>query len=779
MPIEFAPPRRLLDAFMRLRARQRQSDMHNGPQLTTETIESSTTNGKYKVKGKDVDQAGQAQLRAGELAVVAWKNSNTPAVVIAHSARRIKPVGVAPTGGAGIVEVLFIAPRTLDGVIDVHFRNDQEIVPLHVREKLPSDPIGVRWGWDKKSFSVQCGNPAPVDFKFAPSLWFNSNADQIQTFWVFTLNRTPTTVLKATPPKATFKASFAPRTSTLVVARSTTDWQVLGAVGHPIIGGTIGAFVFESMVSDSLSSIGTGASNIQLGTLLGQTLGPTEIVEFFTDARGHFLLVVRARAYLGTTIVVNQNDVIIDALGAGGLSSHTVTGQTNQKVGEPGEAHVFVVDLTDGIVLFTTVDTGTIALEFSNGGGSMATFTGTIIHLGTNYTWDNIFYLGVNKWTLTDPFPPPESVANVGVMGSAGHMRRWTDAWDEARFPFIIDGSLKRNGTFITGAVTEFFNETIANTIQFNWANSTTSFPLPAPHRYAVKTLRLIPAPAKDVKAGIPFWLFLGVYRRQFINPIDDHMDYAAYVIKSTGVIVATLLDWTPMAFTDTATDAKYRALINNASKEPMENPAAWVFVEPTFDTSIPLWSITASYNAGDLVRYGGVDFAGARYVPSDMDGNTTVHDGSRADFLSGNEFHLLWTTSTAMEREAGVRHIKLSKIGLDKTGAAILPVTLDVGQNWAELLTHGLQVLNLDVMYATLPEDKTGRFFVNAWALKDGQPTLLQAQPGYPRVDHTLDLAKALRALGTLSPSVSNYQAINDVSALTPTGRTLLPSGG
>jgi len=787
MPIEFNPPRRLIEAFIRYRARKRQPAMRTGPHLTTETIEASNTDGTYQVKGKNVGQAGQAQLRAGETAVVAWKENNTPVAILAHSARRIKPVSVGQLIGSGIVEELFIAARASDGVIDVHFRNDKQLVPLRVREQVPSDPIAVRWGWDKKSFTVQCGNPARVDFKISPSAWFNGNENQNQTFWVFTLSRNPAVVIGAAVPKATLRASFAPRDSTIVVARNSTNWNSIGAVGHPIIGGTSGLFVFESMVSDSLSSIGAGASSIQLGTLLGQTLGPVEISEFFTNAQGHFLIVVRARAYLGTTITVNQNDVIIDALGSGGLGSHTVTGQTQQFIGEPGEMHLFVVDLTDGIVLFTTIDSGTIALEFSVGGGSMATFTGTIIHLGSNFTWDNLFYLGVNHWSVTDPFPPPESVANVGVMGSAGNMRRWSDAWDEARFPFITESSLKRNGTFATGAVTEFFTETPANGIQFNWFTSATVFPLPAPHWYAVRNARLIPAPLAEVKAGTPFWIFLCVYRRQFIDPINTTMDYACYVIRPNGEIVAMLLDWTPMAFTQDQTDAKYVALATptpNKGKEPLDNPVLWVFAGPTLDPFIPLWNTATEYAPGTEVRFGGV-LDGVLYVPSEMDGNTTVHDGATVDLLGANQFHILWTRSTGPERRVGVRHINLTKMPVVPPGTPAPLTTKDVGTDWTEFARHDFRVVNLDAMYAAEPQtktgldprDKAGRFFVNAWVLKDGVPTLAQVQSGYPLIDHTLDSVKNLHDLTTLRPTAVDYQAINDTAALVQTGRTLKPS--
>jgi len=203
MPIEFNPPRRLLEAFIRYRARKRQPDMRTGPHLTEETIEASNRDGTYQVKGKNVGQAGEAQLRAGETAVVAWKDANTPTVVLAHSARRIKPVGIAPPPvGLGVEEIIILNDGNLTKQRSVYFRNGQQLTLLPTTVTMPGAPdlrAAPRWGFGPDRLLM-------VTFGAAPS--HRSDLFTATGVNVYKLNRRGTELYGARKPVFTLERSI-------------------------------------------------------------------------------------------------------------------------------------------------------------------------------------------------------------------------------------------------------------------------------------------------------------------------------------------------------------------------------------------------------------------------------------------------------------------------------------------------------------------------------------------------------------------------------------------
>lgn len=784
-------------------ARPAQSTQNAGTDLITrEVVErADPSDSRYFVRGVATPTRVSTQLRAGDVVSVLWRRG-APFMILDVLSRR-GPGTDEPFGAGGIVEELFVAPRADgSGVVDVHFRNDKQVTPLMVRESLPSDPVDARWGWDKKSFVVQCGSPAPVEFRFAPSVWINANAPQDQTYHVFAVKRNAVRVLGPARPQATLTASFSPSLSSLVVAASASAWHDHSTGGHEVLHTTFNDSGFvseehESLLLSTINSDGDAAANVTLGALLSQARGPAAVVDFFTDRLGHLIVVVRARARVGDEFVVTTTNTLQSPNGSASIPVVVTTSTSEQTLGEPGEAHVFVVDVTDETLLFATTDSEAVALEFSPSGGNLLTgngaFTisggGSIFHVSNTGSSPSEAYAFAGGWTLN----PTGSLGDVslGTIGSGGG-NRWSDAWDEARFPFITESTLKRNGTAALGAQ-DLYRGNVRKR-HFFWNNVTTVFPAPSPAVYAVKTVRLIPAPVKEAQAGVPFWIFLCVYRRRVVSPVEIFMDYSAYVIRPDGSVVATLLDWTPMTRVEFFIPAEYVALNDNAGREPMEHPENWDFVGPDFTFSLPIWAPATAYAAGASIAYGGVDFEELNRGPqSDMEGNDTAHDGARAAYLGGNQYHVLWETSTSLEREAGVRHVKLSKIGIDKDGAAVPPVTIDVGQDWAEFSKHDFLLMNLDVLYAAAPEpqdtkpggpragEKPGQFFVKAWDLGSGDPTLAQNPDPetYPLEDKSLSVNKALKQRGdavVVSPdTVPNRQAVNDP---TVTARPLKPRG-
>jgi len=157
----------------------------------------------------------------------------------------------------------------------------------------------------------------------------------------------------------------------------------------------------------------------------------------------------------------------------------------------------------------------------------------------------------------------------------------------------------------------------------------------------------------------------------------------------------------------------------------------------------------------------------GAGTVPDEFAGTQHQDDGLDVAVLSGNRSHVLWTLSTAAERAAGVRHIRLSSVA-PTTGE-----TKAVGDNWPEFEPHRFKVLNVDAaLYEAREKTPTGakaRRFINAWDFKTKKPTLSQAEAGYPK-----PMLPGVGALKDLPPDVTpdpdpvgQYHAVNDRAVL------------
>lgn len=176
MPVEFTPPRRLLNAVMRLRDRMRGKDggPNMAPHLTVEPVDAVNSDGTYQVRGKTVSATGLAQLEAGQAVTVAWKQGS-PAAIVAHQVQRAQ-FPQAPAGVFPVVEELFYQVRPNDGVPDIYFRNAFECVPLNLPKLVPtasflnSVPV---WGLGQDRFFTNATDIAPpftgrtFIFKFA------------------------------------------------------------------------------------------------------------------------------------------------------------------------------------------------------------------------------------------------------------------------------------------------------------------------------------------------------------------------------------------------------------------------------------------------------------------------------------------------------------------------------------------------------------------------------------------------------------------------------------
>ena len=170
MPIEFTPPRRLLNAVLRLRERMHGKDggPDMRPKLTSEPVESVNQDGTYQVRGTTLSATGLKQLEPGEVVVVAWKQGK-PDAIVAHQVQRAQFPQIAVPGGP-LVEELFIA-NTTTGTRDVFFRNAAETVALQLGRFVVASSINsVKWG--------------------STNEWFFCNVGT-NLYAVFHLNRTP------------------------------------------------------------------------------------------------------------------------------------------------------------------------------------------------------------------------------------------------------------------------------------------------------------------------------------------------------------------------------------------------------------------------------------------------------------------------------------------------------------------------------------------------------------------------------------------------------------
>src|SRR5262245_5040128 len=138
-------------------------------------------------------------LRAGDTVGVAWAKGR-PLVAIRHTARRSGVVPPLPQVGQPVVEELFIATRPQDGVVDVYFRNYDQVTPLRVPERLGIAGAAideVRWGPANDRFFIRDGNVVYVcKLDREPFTAFRPAANAATSY---TLERTENTTTKSIP----------------------------------------------------------------------------------------------------------------------------------------------------------------------------------------------------------------------------------------------------------------------------------------------------------------------------------------------------------------------------------------------------------------------------------------------------------------------------------------------------------------------------------------------------------------------------------------------------
>ena len=728
------PTPRYSPAVSAASAPKAQSPQATNYAITTETVEGDAGGGRYLIRGTAIPARGSLQLATNDRVAVQWRGG-LPLVILNLQSRR-GPSTDEPFGGGGIVEELVIAARLVDGVVDVHFRNDRQVTPLKVREMLPSDPVAVRWGANERSFVVQTGNPAPPDFwseflTFSPFVVHTpSRAPQDQKYHVFKMKGSDKKVLGATKPSGIeLLATHQPSTSALVMIAASGDKAASSMFRQARVEknstgtGTQGIFSISATHDGSAVTTGTGgALSITLADLLAQTWGPCAVADFGLDRDNHLLVSVRARPEVSVLVPVGTTGVNIAPTTPAncGWTDTPISGSGFEAFATtPGEGHAWAVDVTAGVVVFRTNEAAAVLVDRAAQSGTFDTSV-TIAH----DTQDGSCGFGNLGWSTTIDPAASYTAYDYDLGGGGATPRRKKDLWDEARFSFIPAGSLDQAGTVGSAHLGPFYVSIGTIGVSVEWDEPVTTYPSPhPPHAYYIRQLSPLRGPPS---AAPPLRLFLGMYRATLATS-PPTMQYAAFVVELDGTVVRTLKDWTTMQ----------------------------TFAQPSFpsDPQPPF-----GYETHDmLVNY--------------------VHDGSQAELVGGNFEHVLWAYSTKDERAAQTAHVVLTQLS---TGAE----KVDGGTDLAKLTPHDFRMLNLDLLYKAKPEDKTdaapkGRYFVRAWNAKTGAPTLDQAaaNPNYPIEDKSLSKVAGLKNLEALAPVVGDYQAVNDASATG--GRKLTPTPG
>lgn len=122
-----------------------------GDEIRPARVERVLADGTYVVDGSRTAISGLDHLRAGASVPVLYQGGR-PALILSHRVRRTK--GAAIEAGTRVFEELFIAQDPDTGLIEVWFRNADQVTNLGLREQLPADPYEVRWGVNDSSFLI-------------------------------------------------------------------------------------------------------------------------------------------------------------------------------------------------------------------------------------------------------------------------------------------------------------------------------------------------------------------------------------------------------------------------------------------------------------------------------------------------------------------------------------------------------------------------------------------------------------------------------------------------
>lgn len=809
----------LAEAFRRAIERGRNLGP-GGQALTMERVTRVLGTGDVEIGGVRIPVAGEGlrTLRAGDQVSVAWQRGR-PVVAIAHSARRSGAPVPLPLLAGGIVEELFIATDPETDLKEVWFRNDQQITSLAIRNLLPADPTRVRWGESMRHFVVETGEPTAQDLanQAVHPFGFLRVVKQYHLFQ-FTDGTDPLQVLGADEPEVQLLATFSPYSSTLTLftlrleldyleridgvviqrnqtelAESTTE-DPLPPGFHATQTVTLDAVTFTAVEGPGFQSASLARPRTLEEVLNGknQNANPEDpgiwfgtVEDFGADRAGQVWLLVRASFHRieeatqggeadGSTTVFQQESSPCGLSTAtqpsvpGSVGAGYSQGEGADGTGTYGESHAFLVSLGAGQVLWKTTKDEALLSSVIRAAEAAPVIQGTrqrLFHNPTGTAFPNIN--GVFRTQDQDiiasepncrdqPFIDPLTVGGITFNpdpyqfgGEAfaytpsdfyanGVASRRTAMWDEARLAFIdteldmtadeIQSHLRRVALHLS-----FDGETFNNATPFllDWVESGFGPVVGVDNTSGLDlTAEMLIDRTVRTYQPVPVW----TYRLRHVANLDTG-NPQQNIAPTIALVVDRIRVVTPGA-------------------------------EPTFEKELGVFIFDSTGTWQTLRPFAST---GAGEVPDEFADEDLKDDGADVEILSGNRFHLLWTLSTAAERAANVRHIKLTRIS---------PLTtVDVGSDWTEFANHDFRVLNLDVLYAA-KDNEEHKFFVQAWDPETDAPTLSQAGEGYPVEDTELEPVKALADLDAETPEAGTreLQAVNDEEALAQTGRDLKP---
>lgn len=454
MPIWTDPPRRLLNAFRRIR---QEAIERSGDQITVERVQAVQDRSGYLVKDVTVPATGEAQLRAGEEVAVA-KKRGIPAAVLAHSARRAQFPGV-PAGANVVVEELFVDPVTGE----VWFRDRNQVTDLEIRVVLPRNPDYVQWGIDGVYFVVRTSTPK--------DLGGGHSVGQTPLYHIFKLNRTNGDKPLAGRAKATFIRTESPIASNLALvdvrfvgsmsggsswARGVALWlqedETLPLDPPVLVSETavVIANLTASASQDLTRTIHLNATNYN--GVFPDFFKSQSIDEVHVNEAGELIIVLQVdinfslefeygftQGQPGVTGLTGTQPVYIGSGCPPGTTEDFTSADSGFAYPVPG-SHVFVINVTKGTILFRSCKptiVKSIVTQYHQ-------FRGAQTSLSLNRPNSS----GLEEACQVLPFDPGATWTNAaetpnaafGDIGVHGQISKGVDAWDP-RLTFIGDPS--------------------------------------------------------------------------------------------------------------------------------------------------------------------------------------------------------------------------------------------------------------------------------------------------------------------------------------------------
>jgi hypothetical protein len=309
---------------------------------TLEVIQAVRSDGWVRVVNTWIPVTGKVALRAGESVAVMWRNG-TPQVAMMNQARR---TGVdsppIPVVGA-VVEELFIATAAPSGRVEVWFRNDQQVTNLELRTQLDADPVYVKWGTRSDAFVV---------------------ATAAHHYYICTLAGAENTVRGATPAVATIVRDEQPLDQNLPLVAAQSAFTLTGeekywTMSWDGINGSAGTLSEAAPNAISGSQSANGQLLLTRSAVELLTSPHILITDIQLDDRLDLLFVLSARLQSLPIVPAAAPAVFSDPIeqsdnsGSVERPGFAADGGLNSTVGTFG-THVFVVNVTTGVVLFKT-----------------------------------------------------------------------------------------------------------------------------------------------------------------------------------------------------------------------------------------------------------------------------------------------------------------------------------------------------------------------------------------------------------------------------------------